>query len=139
MPSEETCANCDRSIGKLEEGFAWKDNVVCNECHQKLSGPKKSKHKYVVLAVVILVAVLGAYWLYLNHNRFYIVVSSKGLAYEVDRRTGKTWVLRGSAKELQTSSDEEGLRQLPSTELLQLTGSASLPGTGSFYGSLYNG
>ena len=37
MPAEDTCANCDRSIGHLEEASVWKDNVVCSECYERLS------------------------------------------------------------------------------------------------------
>ena len=40
MPLEETCANCQRSIGALEEAFVWKDNIVCHECYYRLSPPK---------------------------------------------------------------------------------------------------
>ena len=39
MPSEETCANCHRLIGALEEAFVWKDNIVCRECYDRLSIP----------------------------------------------------------------------------------------------------
>lgn len=31
------CANCDRPLGKLEQGVKWKGHIVCNECHQRLS------------------------------------------------------------------------------------------------------
>ena len=37
MPSEESCANCHRMIGALEQAFVWKDNIVCSECHRRLS------------------------------------------------------------------------------------------------------
>ncbi|NIA07653.1 MAG: hypothetical protein GWP14_08490 [Actinobacteria bacterium] len=37
MPPEETCANCQRFIGVLEEAFVWKDNIVCRECYYRLS------------------------------------------------------------------------------------------------------
>jgi len=32
----ETCKNCGRTIGKLEESYLFEDHVVCGECHQKL-------------------------------------------------------------------------------------------------------
>ena len=40
MASEETCANCHRLIGALEEAFVWKDNIVCRECYERLCTPK---------------------------------------------------------------------------------------------------
>lgn len=33
----ETCANCDRVIGKLEKPHVWQDQVVCASCHKTLS------------------------------------------------------------------------------------------------------
>lgn len=33
----ETCANCNRAIGKLETPMLWQDKVVCADCHAKLS------------------------------------------------------------------------------------------------------
>ncbi|MCK4850671.1 MAG: hypothetical protein KAT11_04925 [Phycisphaerae bacterium] len=42
MPAQETCANCQRLIGALEEAFVWKDNIVCRECYKKLSPAEKS-------------------------------------------------------------------------------------------------
>ena len=31
------CANCERNIGKIEASFEFKGNVVCVQCHKKLS------------------------------------------------------------------------------------------------------
>lgn len=39
--SEETCGNCHRLIGALEEGFVWKDNIVCRECYERLSDAER--------------------------------------------------------------------------------------------------
>jgi hypothetical protein len=36
MPTE-TCANCERIIGKLETPHLWKEHVVCAQCHAVLS------------------------------------------------------------------------------------------------------
>jgi predicted amidophosphoribosyltransferase len=33
----EDCANCGDQIGKLETPCIWKDQVVCQNCHTKLS------------------------------------------------------------------------------------------------------
>jgi hypothetical protein len=32
----EICENCGRTIGKLEQAFAYKGHVVCKECNKKL-------------------------------------------------------------------------------------------------------
>ncbi len=34
----EKCENCGRVIGKLETPYVWTGNIVCAECHQRLSG-----------------------------------------------------------------------------------------------------
>lgn len=39
MSSLETCANCDRSIGKLETPHVYKGEIVCAACHEILSRP----------------------------------------------------------------------------------------------------
>jgi len=36
-PFLEECANCGRSIGRLEQPRIWGDNVVCGACHSILS------------------------------------------------------------------------------------------------------
>lgn len=33
----EVCANCGRSIGRLEQAFLWRDHGVCAECYDRLS------------------------------------------------------------------------------------------------------
>ncbi len=38
MPDPVTCSNCDRMIGRLEEAYLWKDQPICQECHQRLAG-----------------------------------------------------------------------------------------------------
>ena len=32
----ETCANCDRKIGRLEKSCAWQGHTVCFECYERL-------------------------------------------------------------------------------------------------------
>ena len=43
MPPKETCANCDRIVGRLEDVFVWKDSTVCSECYQRLSAADTPK------------------------------------------------------------------------------------------------
>jgi uncharacterized membrane protein len=35
---ESYCANCEEDIGKLEKTYSFKGHIVCEECHNKLSG-----------------------------------------------------------------------------------------------------
>jgi hypothetical protein len=42
MAAMETCGNCDRPIGKLEQAFLWGDQVVCPQCHGLLSAGRPS-------------------------------------------------------------------------------------------------
>ncbi len=56
-------------------------------------------HKSITIIVAILVAGgLVAYYLHLEHNRYEIKTTSKGIAYEVDKKTGNSWMLRGKMK-----------------------------------------
>jgi hypothetical protein len=115
-----------------------------------------------VIAIVAIVAVTGliAFYIWSSHARYYIVVTSKGAAYEVDRRTGDTWELRGSRKiphsnseEIQSKekqAEEKKSEELPQADAIKITGEADLEdvgymtvtGTslsGDFGGKLYNG
>lgn len=47
---------------------------------------------------IVSLTLLLAYYLWLSNNRFYIVSGPEGVAYQVDRRTGKTWVVFGKKK-----------------------------------------
>lgn len=40
---KEICKNCGRAIGKLEEPFVYKGDIVCKECTRKLcDGPQET-------------------------------------------------------------------------------------------------
>lgn len=41
--SDKYCANCEKTIGKLEESQIFKEHVVCAECHNKLSENQKEE------------------------------------------------------------------------------------------------
>ncbi len=98
-----------------------------------------NKNHLIALAIVLVVGLIG-YGLYLNNTRFYIMTTSKGVAYEVDRRSGKTWTLRGSTKTEQVDESviNRSLKPIPYADLSMLTGSSSLYSYG-FRGSIYNG
>jgi len=69
------------------------------------------------LAVVGIVSLtlLLAYYLWLSNNRFYIVSGPEGVAYQVDRRTGKTWVIFGKKK----VPNDIKMEPLPSLDLVK--------------------
>src|SRR5262245_46882364 len=37
-----TCANCTRTIGRLEQRYTWQQHTVCAECYERLSGAPAS-------------------------------------------------------------------------------------------------
>lgn len=40
----ERCANCGRAIGKLEAPAVWRENVVCDACHEIL---ERQEHRAI--------------------------------------------------------------------------------------------
>src|SRR5438093_1289772 len=96
-----------------------------------------------IIAVVgiVTVACLIAFYIWSSHNRFYIMTGSEGVAYEVDRKTGKSWMLRGARKIPQEGGDESHQKEeeLPYAAASQITGNAGLRYNGLFDGKLYNG
>ena len=57
----------------------------------------KSKYLFITIIIFVLCS-LGAYYLYLENNRFSIV-KDKGIAYQIDKKTGYSWVIMGYKKE----------------------------------------
>jgi general secretion pathway protein G len=35
----ETCENCKRIIGELEQAYTWQNHILCKECYDRLSNP----------------------------------------------------------------------------------------------------
>jgi hypothetical protein len=93
-----------------------------------------NKNHLIALAIISVTA-LVAYAIYLNYTRFYIIPISNGLPVEVDRLTGKTWVLIKGKKIEQI---DESLKTIPDMELSKLTGKLSLS-SNKCSGSIYNG
>ena len=94
-------------------------------------------NKTVVGSVVILViaSLIGLY-MWSSHNRYSVTISSSGTAYEVDKKTGKSWLLVGTDKVAQKDIIEQ---VIPYKEAEKITGSARVGGNGYFSGKLYNG
>ncbi len=94
----------------------------------------------IAVAAIVAVAFLIAFYIWSSHNRYYIMMGSQGIAYEVDRKTGESWRLYGNRKIAQQGDDESRQKEqeLPYAEASKITGSAGLS-YGSFSGKLYNG
>lgn len=93
----------------------------------------------VALAVVIAVILLVGFYIWSSHNRYYIMTGSEGVAYEVDRKTGESWMLYGGRKIPQEGpSSKRHQEPLPHAEASKVTGNAALS-FGSFSGKIYNG
>lgn len=102
---------------------------------------RASMNKTVIaVAAIVAVAFLIAFYIWSSHNRYYIMMGSQGIAYEVDRKTGESWRLYGNRKIAQQGDDESRQKEqeLPYAEASKITGSAGLS-YGSFSGKLYNG
>jgi hypothetical protein len=98
-------------------------------------------NKTVVAVVSILAAasLIGLY-IWASHHRYYIMSGDRGVAYEVDRKTGESWMLYGEKKIPQQGGAESRHKEqeLPSAEAAKVTGNAGLS-YGLFSGKLYNG
>lgn len=46
-----------------------------------------------VIVIVICIAALIGYWMYLEGTRYSISVTGEGRGFQLDKKTGKTWVL----------------------------------------------
>ena len=94
----------------------------------------------VSIAAILAVATVISFYIWSSHNRFYIMPSSQGFAYEVDRKTGRSWALIGANKIEQEMPDTKKRSERPfsDSEKVKITGNASL-GYGSFSGKIYNG
>jgi hypothetical protein len=94
----------------------------------------------IAVAAIVAVACLIAFYIRLSHNRYYIMTGSQGVAYEVDRKTGESWMLYGYRKIAQQGGGESRQKEqeLPYAEASKITGNAGLS-YGLFSGKLYNG
>lgn len=123
---------------KTEGGKNQKENKL----DQPTSvGKKITINMTVPLALVVVVlAALCAFYIWSSHNRFYIMAGSQGIAYEIDRKTGETWMLRGVSKTPHDTQEPGGkaVEELPPSEGGKITGNAGL-GSGYFSGKIYNG
>lgn len=92
------------------------------------------------VAIILVIGGLVGWNQYLNKNRYYLVGADKAIAYEIDRQTGKTWMIRGYKKKEHKESPkiQKALTVLDKDQLTKVTGNADLS-SGTFSGKLYNG
>lgn len=89
----------------------------------------------VITALILIIGGLIGYRFYLEGNRYTIINGgAPGVAYQIDKKTGRTWMIRGAVKTEHV--DNEALsQQLPIEEWHKVTGNAGFSwGGDSFYG-----
>lgn len=95
----------------------------------------------ITVALIAAAAALLGWRMFLNNGR-YDIVSTQGMAYEVDHRTGTTWTLLPRLKEANQEPDaavaNRNLQPLPADEVQKLNAEAHFS-AGSLYGKIYNG
>ena len=98
-----------------------------------------------VVAGIAAVACLIGFYIWSSHNRYYITAGPKGV-YEVDSKTGESWLLSGGHKIAQEGDGEshEKEQELPHAEASKITGNAdtdfqSWIRSFQFSGKLHNG
>ena len=98
-------------------------------------------NKTIVAVVGILAtALLIGLYIWSSHHRYYIMTGDRGIAYEVDRKTGQSWMLYGGEKIPHEGGAESRHKEqeLPYSDAAKITGNAGLS-YGLFSGRLYNG
>lgn len=98
----------------------------------------------VIIAAIITSGALVGYWLYLDANRYSLEAASHpGLAYQIDRKTGESWIIKNTDKELITEKKQPRdpvLKELDTTQYDKITGTARFEEyVERVSGSLYNG
>lgn len=101
----------------------------------------------VLTTAFLIVGGLIGYWFYLEGNRYTIInTGAPGVAYQIDKKTGKTWMIRGGVKTEQFDPEQERLinesltQRLPIEEWSKVTGNAGFSRySDTFDGKLYNG
>lgn len=98
-----------------------------------------NKTTVVVVGIVATALLIGLY-IWSSHHRFYIMTGDRGVAYEVDRKTGQSWMLYGGKKIPQEGPMESRHKEqeLPHGDAAKITGNAGIS-YGMFSGRLYNG
>lgn len=91
----------------------------------------------ILIAAIIAVSASVLFYASLSHNRYYITTTSRGDAYEVDRKTGKSWALVGTEK-IEQDNPDISEKKLPPGARAKVHGYGGLREE-SFDGKVYNG
>jgi len=95
----------------------------------------------LICATVVVISILAAVVLVFraSNQRYYLAPGKNGIAYKIDRKTGKTWFVRGtSLREIDESQPERQLSALPESTVASLTGTAGYSVRSLFSGRVYN-
>ena len=71
------------------------------------------------IALVLFAGLIGFY-IYSQNTRYYLQSAGKGIAYKIDRKTGKTWLIAGGREILVESSSSKINRQSPEEKAIEL-------------------
>jgi hypothetical protein len=98
----------------------------------------------IAIVALVITGTLGGTYLYLSSNRYYIIPAAEGMAYQIDRKTGETWLLVGDERIPHNKADLQGaepeLRSFPAVEGAKVVGTGAFDKYGSYFeGELYNG
>jgi hypothetical protein len=74
----------------------------------------------ILIVVVIATALLIGFYIYSENTRYYIQSTAKGVAYKIDRKTGKTWLVAGGREVLVKGSDSTTESQSPEQRAIEL-------------------
>lgn len=101
-----------------------------------------NKNLILVVTIIAVTCLIGLL-IWTSNSRF-VGLSSGDQAFEIDKRTGKTWFLRGGSKiEQKVPGNEETKKEemlLPPSEATKVTGNASISRyQDNFSGKIYNG
>jgi len=95
----------------------------------------------VTIAAIAIAAICVFGWLkHSETQRYYMVPSKDGVTYKIDRKTGRTWSMRGGrVEEVKTPNPKPSTHELPGYVTAEITGRGGYYSfTSLFTGNLYN-
>lgn len=79
-------------------------------------------NKTIVYSVaIVVIGLLVGFYIYIDNTRYSLQSTAKGVAYKIDRRTGKTWLVVGKEERLVKSETEEQEPESDENKAIQLT------------------
>ena len=98
----------------------------------------------ISIAAILSIAGLVGWYMYLQNARYTVVGTQRGIAYEIDRKSGESWTISPGKRKQNIDYDPksevvtERSRSFPIEEKAKITGYADLA-YGFLKGKLYNG